>query len=112
MRKDYRGRVRFGYDGHRFELTTSGLKIYERVSRYPTGLGFDLRESELVLGGRGYVMALRVLLRTSAGRHKLELALRASRKKAPAKPKQFTTAIHIPPHMRAVRTTNNQTRTT
>jgi len=101
MIKDYRGRVRFTSGGYRYEVTNGGLVIYKRTTSH-----------EYTAFGYLYEEALHCLTRTASGRHKLELALRASRKKAPAKPKQFTTAIHIPPHMRAVRTTNNQTRTT
>lgn len=66
--------------------------------------------TEYALGTSSFAWALQKLMSTPKGRHTLELALRASRKKAPAKPREYTTAIHIPPHMRAVPVTN-QTRT-
>ncbi len=110
MIKDSRGRVRFGNDGKRFELTNVGLNIYDRTVEQFDFWGHRHKAAEFSLGASSYAWALQKLVSTPKGRHTLELALRASRKKSPAKPRQFTNAIHIPPHMRAV-PVNNQTRT-
>ncbi len=86
MRRDKRGRVRFGHKGYRFELIRSGLKVYRRY-------GPDER---IIYPGSWRGAAIDGLLRTEEGRAKLSDALTAVDQSL------FTTAVHIPPNMRAV----------
>jgi len=98
MRRDSRGRVRFGWNGYRFELTRTGLNIYRRevFRRGPEWLTPRLSESEWTLTDYAYYAALRELLSTEEGRAKFADALTAVDQTL------FTTAVHIPPHMKAV----------
>jgi len=87
MQKDKRGRVRFGYKGYRFELTSnSGINVYDR-SYYGPNTERARYSNSLVLSK---------LLSTKHGRALMVEALDLV--DAP----QFTSAIHIPAHMKAV----------
>ena len=90
MKRDSRGRVRFGHKGYRFELNNNGLTIYRRVGTYCYTRESALYPSE-------YHDGLRGLLSTEEGRAKLADALTA------VDVSPFTSAVHIPPHMKAVR---------
>ena len=89
MKKDKRGRVRFGYEGYRYELTKRGMSIYSRGAYGPN--------SELSVTWARQNCMIPNLLKTSEGRRKLRQAI-VELDCDPA----FTTAIHIPAHMKAV----------
>ena len=105
MTKDSRGRVRFGYRGYRYELTSRGMTVYNRYVAYD---GNNWRGRETVECYTQY--PYRLLFGNVTGRTLLATALEA------LDTSPFTTAIHIPEHMRAVTSkplrTNNQTRAT
>ena len=85
MTRDKRGRVRFAYNGYRYELTKSGLNAFERTVNEETSQTYA-QPGELTAE----------LLATEEGRTKLAEAIAALHAR------EFTTAIHIPESMRAV----------
>jgi len=92
MQKDKRGRVRFGYNGYRFELTNKGLTIYSRFYCLFPSYG----STERALYPSEYALVLNFLLRSEEGRDKMADALKAMNYVP------FTKAIHIPAHMKSV----------
>lgn len=95
MKMDKRGRVRFTYQGYRFELTATSFNIYRRY--YWLAQEFGIPPAE-------HGVALRKLLDCPSGRQLLEtalLTLRVNEIDRMLRP-QYTTDIFIPKHMRAV----------
>ena len=51
LKVDKRGRVRFSYDGYRYEVTKNGIKVYNRVGRMCGSKSEEYKISTVNLSG-------------------------------------------------------------